>query len=250
MKQSTQKRKPTRASTRNRRGGFSQSRVFVPPSPSLTLTAFPSYFADQPPVKYAKLKYTTIETIANIGAGAITVRQFRANDLYDPDYAVGGHQPYGFDQLIAQYHHFTVIHSALTFEIMDVNEYKSAFYQIHLSDAAGEVAAAFAAGSYAAIDEMPLHSTTIAAAIDGAHSASRSVTYHFDARVQFRKDIPSLVGNTAYSGSSSASPVEDAYFEVVGFAPAQNAVTYAFSGARYTITYWAVFSEPKLQVPS
>jgi hypothetical protein len=228
----------------------SRRRTNQPLRTPLPLTMFPPYFADQPTTKYAKLKYTAIETLPNIALGAITVRQWRANDLFDPDYAVGGHQPYGFDQIMAQYNHFTVIHSVLELELMDIAEYKNAYYQINLCDAAGESAAAFAAGGVAAVDEMPRRSPTISVAIDGAHARQHSVALHFDSRLQFRKDIPSLIGNTAYSGTATTSPVEDAYFEVVGYSPFGLAVTYATSAARYTITYWAVFTEPRWFVPS
>jgi hypothetical protein len=34
---------------------------------------------------------------------------FRLNSLYDPDYATGGHQPLGFDQLAPLYTYYTVI---------------------------------------------------------------------------------------------------------------------------------------------
>ena len=32
-----------------------------------------------------------------------TTATYRANDLYDPTYTMGGHQPRGFDELMAVY---------------------------------------------------------------------------------------------------------------------------------------------------
>lgn len=43
------------------------------------------------------------------GAGTTATAVFAANDLYDPNVAVGGHQPRGFDQWMAFYNHFCVI---------------------------------------------------------------------------------------------------------------------------------------------
>lgn len=40
--------------------------------------------------------------------------QFRANSVYDPDYALGGHQLMGFDQWAALYNHYRVISSKIT----------------------------------------------------------------------------------------------------------------------------------------
>ena len=40
---------------------------------------------------------------------AAATYSFRANSLYDPDFTGTGHQPIGFDQLMAFYEHYTVI---------------------------------------------------------------------------------------------------------------------------------------------
>lgn len=45
--------------------------------------------------------------------GTAVVKVFRANDLYDPDYAVGGHQPSPFDQFCAFYSNFCVLSSKI-----------------------------------------------------------------------------------------------------------------------------------------
>lgn len=83
---------------------------------------FPKYFADTPPRKYCKLRYVVTESITGPAVGAIVVRQYRANGMYDPEVAVGGHQPFGFDQLMGQYHHFTVIKSKCTLELMQTSD--------------------------------------------------------------------------------------------------------------------------------
>lgn len=47
-------------------------------------------------------------TFVTVGAGATTTLTFRANGLYDPDFSVGGHQPYLYDQLAPLYDHYMV----------------------------------------------------------------------------------------------------------------------------------------------
>jgi len=207
---------------------------------------FPSYFADQPTVTYAKLKYVAVESMPNIGLGSIAVRQWRANDLYDPDAAAGGHQPHGFDQIMAKYNHFTVIHSTITVEINNCAEYKSAVVNIHNSNEPGEVAAAYAAGGLNALDEMLDHSRNLNTAIEGAPAALHSISRSFDARKAFNKDIPSLCGDTNYSGNAAASPAEQSYYEIVAYSPTGLAVNFASSAIRYTIVYYAIFTEPKM----
>lgn len=46
-------------------------------------------------------------------AGIVAHQQFRANGLRDPNFSIGGHQPYGFDQWMDMYQEFTVIGSKI-----------------------------------------------------------------------------------------------------------------------------------------
>lgn len=58
----------------------------------------------------AKLVYQEIFSI-DPGASSPGVYAFRANGMYDPNYTSTGHQPYGFDQLMAAYNHYAVMGS-------------------------------------------------------------------------------------------------------------------------------------------
>lgn len=81
-----------------------------------------------PKTKVVKLKYCTHFKLTptselptggvQAGDGSITItpgcnRTFRAGDIYDPDFLVGGHQPYGSDQLAAIYDKYTVLGSKI-----------------------------------------------------------------------------------------------------------------------------------------
>lgn len=62
-----------------------------------------------------KFRYVTDVSIDPDGAGAMASYIIRANSLYDPDYQLGGHQVYGFDQYCPTlYNHVTVLGSKLT----------------------------------------------------------------------------------------------------------------------------------------
>lgn len=50
----------------------------------------------------------------NPAIASVTSRVFSANGLYDPDISGTGHQPRGFDQLMALYDHYVVIGSKIT----------------------------------------------------------------------------------------------------------------------------------------
>lgn len=55
-----------------------------------------------------KLRYVERLAFEMQSATAPSSYQFRANNLYDPNYGAGGHQPRGFDQFMAQYGEYTV----------------------------------------------------------------------------------------------------------------------------------------------
>jgi len=66
-----------------------------------------------PPRFFSKLRYVETFTLDPIAIGIADV-VFRANDLYDPYFAVGGHQPLGFDQMMALYQRFFVVGCKVT----------------------------------------------------------------------------------------------------------------------------------------
>lgn len=60
------------------------------------------------PMKYISLKYS--ETFAQSTTNALgSALIFKINSLYDPNGSLGGHQPYGFDQLSALYGRYRVL---------------------------------------------------------------------------------------------------------------------------------------------
>ncbi len=47
-------------------------------------------------------------------AGLVDSVAIRGNGLHDPDVATGGHQPMGFDQMMANYNHYLVVGAKIT----------------------------------------------------------------------------------------------------------------------------------------
>lgn len=86
------------------------SQVAVP-RPRFKAMANPSVPAIKPTFR-ATLKYFDWFTL-NPAAGVAGVYQFSANGLYDPNISGSGHQPTGFDQLMAIYGEYVVIGSTI-----------------------------------------------------------------------------------------------------------------------------------------
>lgn len=70
------------------------------------------------PIKKVDLTYfETSATLNPATGGAPVVYSFKCNGLFDPNHTGTGHQPLGFDQLMAMYDHFTCIGAKITLKI-------------------------------------------------------------------------------------------------------------------------------------
>lgn len=217
-------------------------RVYNP----LRMPAFPSYFGGQPKRQFAKLKYVEHFHTPGPGAGAIVLREYRANSCYDPRYAVGGDQPYGFDQIMDHYHHFTVLKSTCTVNLQSTLVTKDVLWVTSVYQEAGAPSAAYAAGGANALREIPIQSKDVISTSFQYRQRDRSTTTVLCNCVKiFNKSPESMIGNTAYSGDSTANPAEDVYFGITGYHPNGEDQSGTNFDLMITIVYYVVFSEPK-----
>lgn len=207
---------------------------------------FPFHFADQPLRKFVKMKYVVHEELTAPGVGAITTKEYRANGMYDPEFGLGGHQPYGFDQLMAQYNHFTVLKSVFVIENLNIEYADKMIIIPALSADSGTLAAAYAAGGANGLTELPIAGQTLAMNTYGndVRGYQRSTRLFFDAARFFGKNAWDLIGDDRFSGSVSADPAEQAYFGIALYSPQNVTVAHVYP-VKITITYFAVLTEPK-----
>lgn len=86
------------------------------------------YRIKRPPTIYARhrmeqrtvttLTYCDTLQVRSGAAGAPDYHEFVCNGLYDPDKTGTGHQPMGFDQLMAKYNHYRVLGSHIEIKIL------------------------------------------------------------------------------------------------------------------------------------
>lgn len=94
-----------------------------------------------------ELKYSTSGSLtANNGHNYLTIR---GNSVFDPEYAVGGHQPLGFDQLAGLYNKYNV-HSAR----VEVTAYNNSD-----TSAAGHPMTAIGLAMFPSVNDAPVSST-------------------------------------------------------------------------------------------
>jgi len=207
---------------------------------------FPFHFADQPLRKFVKVRYVDHTVVACPAVNAITVKEFRANGLYDPDFSLGGHQPYGFDQLMAQYNHFTVLKAVFEIENMNTQYADAYFYTTALTADSGTLAAAYAAGGVNGLRELPICGPTLGVNTYGSdvRGNQRKSKLYFDAAKYFGKRAWDLIGDSRFSGDVGADPPEQAYFGYALYSPENTTVAHTYP-LKITITYFAVLTEPK-----
>lgn len=148
-------------------------------------------------------RYAVNPNVASPGLAG-TALLYRANGMFDPEQATGGHQPMYFDQLAALYDHFCVIGSKMT---------------VTFSPAAGNtVPVQFNLG----VDDdatIPSNSPVSLAEytdsnygiipVPGSPPITRTMTW--SAKKYFGKDP---LDNPELQGSVSADPTEQSYFTV------------------------------------
>jgi len=216
---------------------------YGPPIPA-RLMKWPLHYADQPRRKFAKLKYVKHVNGAGSGANAIVTYEFRANGMFDPEVALGGHQPYGFDQLMAQYEHFCVVKATINLELLDVSSGTSQIFMLACYNETGAPGTAFAAGGANGLREMPLVSKTLTPVPGGVRGNERSASLTVDLAKMFGKSPWNIIADVNYQGTDSADPGQDIYFGVVYYSPTAAAIG-ASNMFKVEITYYAVFTEPK-----
>jgi len=194
-----------------------------------------------PARKRLTLRYSTFEVLQYNAGAQFAQLDFRANSLYDPEYAVGGHQPMGFDQWMKFYKNYTVLRSRIKIA-------SSPSTNTNLTPAEGciilnsDVNLGSFGLDYNAVCESPLACEPRSMGVISGGLLAMQLSHAFDAKQFF--DIKSKeVDPTIYGGTNAANPNEEAYFT---FAYRNPDITNS-SGSiwvRVMIEYDCEFSEP------
>lgn len=204
-------------------------------SRSLVLSGFPTS-------KVVRLRYVTQTALdSNPLTLPIATVVYRANDMFDPEVALGGHQPMGFDQWMALYDHFTVIGSKISVKF--INNTNGArvpgLCGIMLNDTT-RIGQGNSITTLEQLLENRYRTGVTLGNIAGDMRQTVTKTMRFSSRRFFRKKA--IVGDDLYRGSRTSSPQEDAVFEVFYTTIGSNDPTVI--NLLVTIEYIAVLTEP------
>ena len=181
----------------------------------------------------ASLRYVE-EYPLNSGAASVGTYVFSANGLYDPNITGTGHQPAGFDSLMLSFEHYTTVYAVATVRFRN----QMTNYPIY-------VGVSLNAGNTPVTDHVVLleNGQCVSAELEWAGSATSIVKLVMPISIGKFGGVPSLLSNPSYQGSVAANPVEQSYFHLSVWNPADTTVvTTNFS---ITIDYTAWFVEPR-----
>lgn len=213
-------------------------------APYARLPYFPRYLADVPNVKYARLRYVCHENVPGPGTGQIVVKEYRINGMFDPEVALGGHQPSGYDELMKQYEKYTVLKTHVTLENCCVYPNRSLLMCIIREQLIGDVAAMYAIDGINGLMERPGVSESLAESFGGDMLASkRKVHMWFDMSKYTGKTYKDLIGDYGYQGDVGHDPNQQQYFAVVLYSPSNANETSGNSQFKVTIDYYAAFTK-------
>lgn len=183
--------------------------------------------------RLVKLKYHEQLQMNPGVAGIPATYVFSANGLYDPNITGAGHQPRGFDQMMALYDHYTVIKSKCIVTYMKgASQTTSVVCAISLRDSVTVEASMQ--------DYIESRNTTFGA-LPGAGNASKVLKKNFSTKAFLGRPHP--LSEDDLRGTVSANPVEGAFFHLA-VAPTYGIDTAAVD-VNVLIEYIVVLTEPQ-----
>ena len=209
-----------------------------------------------------KLRYVTRVRLDLPATGATMSFTLRANSIYDPEHAVGGHKPRGADEYLALYETYTVLGSSCAVNVAfqaydgptrtDSGSPTHEIYQGGYSIVASPGIPAVVCMLQKSCDEIN-NAATPEAMMEQDKTIWKLITNQEGAHVLKSKMAVSeffgkgtLVGAAGYTGTAATNPDEEIYFHVAA-ARANTSQDNANVYCEFfvTVQYDVVFTEPK-----
>lgn len=193
------------------------------------------------PSKRVKLFYYDYGHELTSTAAAVSRYRFRANDCFDPDQSGTGHQPLGFDEMTKYYDQFTVIKSKITVRYVAESASVPMVVGVKLNDDTTNET------NTSDIIENGLNRSEILVGTGGGPAQVKKIVLGCDVAKYFGRPAgKGIINDPNLFGTSAASPVEEAYYQLFVYA-AVNTTTVT-CGFDVLLEYDVVFWEPKSRV--
>lgn len=149
------------------------------------------------------------ENVALNPAGAPANYVFSCNGLYDPNITGTGHQPRGFDQLMALYDHYVVIGARITVMYSNQDGSNAQFVTVRVLDTATPTAT-----TKNVMENRYVKAACADVATGGNPSGSLDLSINPNKFLGRSKPL----SDPDVKGSAAANPVEQCYFHISTFA--------------------------------
>lgn len=185
-----------------------------------------------------KLTYTEFVKLTPGGAGSAAINVYSGNGMYDPNISGVGHQPRGFDELMALYDHYVVTGSTCTVSFVNTGTAEANICFIRLKDKQTEDSD-LVANTEAAYSKYALY------AVNQQHPNTNH-NYNLVSRANVGKFLGrgNVLSDPELKGTTSANPTEQCYFHV-GAVGLDSAAAGSVTDCFVTIQYTAWLIEPK-----
>jgi len=171
--------------------------------------------------------------------GALAVYNIAANGLYDPNRTATGHQPIGFDQMMLMYEQFCVVRAHIKVTAINIGS-DATRVAIILSPDTG------APPSITAAMENGLLTSTIINGSGDSSGQNRMKTLQLtcDVPKYFGRSYQAVLADPLLSGTVSADPAEQVYFQICIWDPFSTSVS-AEVAMDITVSYDTMYWEPR-----
>jgi hypothetical protein len=171
-------------------------------------------------------------------AGLVSYYYFTANGLYDPNISGTGHQPVGFDNLMALYEQYTVLHSRIEITM------------VGFSDDAARVAVYLNPDSSTLALPQLMENGLLATDVVIASADNAGDGYHRIKRLTLACDVPDYFGRSREAviadpnllGTAAANPTEQVYFAIAAWSPFGAGTSVSID---VVISYDSLYWEPR-----
>lgn len=218
-------RRYKRKQRRRKKGGFSKG------NGAITRLTNPSPL----PNKFkAVLRYSEPNIRLNPGVGTLANQVFCANGLYDPDITNIGHQPLGWDQLIAMYDHAVVIGTKIKVTFSNRDATYAQICGIDMRDGL-----TVETDARVVIESGTCNYVTLGP--KGSSRDTKTITYSVNPNKFLGRSKP--MADPHLKNSNANNPTEKAYFHI--FAGPLEAVDSGIVDINVLIEYQSIFIESK-----
>lgn len=161
------------------------------------------------------------------------------NGMYDPDSTGTGHQPRGFDQLMAFYDHYVVTGVSLKAQFFNTSSSVASIAFVCPRDSYT------ASANFTDYGESSL-TRTVQLGVEGTSASTKTIVYDLDVgRFLGRRDP---LSDPELKGSTAANPTENVFFHIGAITPDLFTASAVLLTA--TLTFNCVLIEPKMVAAS